>query len=327
MRGVAADAGVSVATVSRFFSGAGPVSAAASERIRAAADALNYVPNAAARSLRAQRTGTLGVVLPDVYGDFFSDLLRGLDRAARAHGQHLLIAGAHDGSDELAETARAMHGRVDGLLVMSPALGRALGAVPFPAGVPVVQIGGATDGLPAVVVDNEVGATEMVAHLARLGHRRVAHVAGETGNADARARRAGYDRAVAEHGLDADPALVVEGDFTERSGYDAARRLLGLSTRPTAVFAANDSMAIGALRAFRDAGLAVPSDVALAGFDDTPVAGYVTPALTTVRVPTHDIGARAVEAVLTAVADPSAVSDTLTLPTRLVVRESCGAAG
>jgi LacI family transcriptional regulator len=119
---------------------------------------------------------------------------------------------------------------------------------------------------------------------------------------------------------------VVDGDFTESSGHAAARAILDLDERPTAVFAANDSMAIGALRAFREAGLEVPADVALAGFDDIPVAEYVTPALTSVHVPIHELGTRAVETVLDAVLD-GAESPLTTLPTRLVVRESCGAGG
>ena len=325
MRGVAEAAGVSVATVSRFYSGAGPVSDDARARVHDAATALAYVPNSAARSLRAQWTGTLGVVLPDLYGDFFSELLRGLDGAARVHDRHLLVAGSHDGADELAETACQMLGRVDGLVVMCPGLGAEIADATFPAGLPVVLLGTTAPGLSAVTIDNEAGAAAMVRHLAELGHRRIALVAGPPANADARARRRGYRRAVAQAGLDRDPALEAAGDFTQASGAAAARALLALPERPTALFAANDSMAIGALRALREAGLAVPGDVAVAGFDDTPVAEYVSPALTSVHVPTHEMGARAVEAVLRAVADPSAPAETATLPTRLVVRASCGA--
>ena len=324
IRGVAARAGVSVATVSRFYTGAGPVSDDARTRVQAAADALSYVPNTAARSLRVQETGTLGVVLPDLYGDFFSELLRGLDGAARAHGLHLLVAGSHDGADELAETACQMLGRVDGLIVMCPGLGEEVADANLPAGLPVVLLGSSAPGFAAVAIDNEAGAAAMVRHLAGLGHHRVALVSGPHDNADARARRRGYLRAVTQAGLDTDPALVVEGTFTKASGHAAAQALLSLDRRPTAVFAANDSMAIGALRAIQEAGLSVPGDVALAGFDDTPVAEYVTPTLTSVHVPTHDMGTRAVEAVLRAVADASAPAQTAVLPTQLVVRASCG---
>ena len=327
MRGVAARAGVSVATVSRVYSGAGPVSDGARSRVRKAADALGYVPNTAARSLRVQWTGTLGVVLPDLYGDFFSELLRGLDGAARAHDRHLLVAGSHDGAEDLVKTACQMLGRVDGLVVMCPGLGEEVADANLPAGLPVVLLGSTAPGFAAVTVDDEAGAAAMVRHLAGLGHRRVALVSGPDANADARARRRGYRQAVAQAGLDADPALEVAGDFTKASGSAAAQTLLALADRPTAVFAANDSMALGVLQALREAGLSVPDDVALAGFDDTAVAEYVTPALTSVHVPTQEMGARAVEAVLRAASTPSAPAATVTLPTRLVVRASCGTAG
>ncbi|MEM0961058.1 MAG: LacI family DNA-binding transcriptional regulator [Bacteroidota bacterium] len=326
MRGVAARAGVSVATVSRFYSGAGPVSDDARVRVKEAADALGYVPNTAARSLRVQRTATLGVVLPDLYGDFFSELLRGLDGAARLHDRHLLVAGSHGGADELAETACQMLGRVDGLIVMCPGLGEEVAEANLPVGLPVVLLGSMATGFPSISVDDEASAAAMVRHLAHLGHRRIALIAGPSANADALDRLAAYERTVGDLGLHADPSLVVEGDFTERSGHQATCQLLALADRPTAVFAANDSMAIGALRACREAGLDVPGDIALAGFDDIPVAEYVTPGLTSVHVPIHEMGARAVSAVLAAVDDPSVVADPVVLPGRLVVRQSCGGA-
>ncbi len=326
MRDVARQAGVSVATVSRVFNESGPVGERTRQRILQTAGALRYVPNGTARSLTTNTTETVGVLLPNLYGEFYSEVIRGVEGAVRARRYHTLLSSVHDGPEELVAALRTLVGRVDGLVVMSPDIAADVIEANLPEGLPVVLLGAAVPGHAAVTIDNEAGAAEMTAHLAGLGHRRIAHVAGGAGNADAQARLAGYRRAVAEAGLDADPALVVDGDFTESSGWAAAHALLELGERPTAVFAANDSMAIGALRAFREAGLDVPADVALAGFDDIPVAEYVTPALTSVHVPIHELGARAVETVLDAVLDGSDARFT-TLPTRLVVRESCGAGG
>lgn len=325
MRDVARHAGVSVATVSRVLNGSGPVGEGTRERILETASALRYVPNGTARSLTTSTTETVGVLLPNLYGEFYSEVIRGVEGAVRARRYHTLLSSVHDGLDELTAALRTLVGRVDGLVVMSPDLGPDVLEANLPPGLPVVLLGAAVPGHAAVAIDNEAGAAAMVRHLAGLGHRRIALVGGAAANADAQARLAGYRRAVAEAGLDADPALVVEGDFSEASGHAAAQALLRLPERPTAVFAANDSMAIGALRAFREAGLDVPADLALAGFDDIPVSEYVTPALTSVHVPIHEMGARAVEAVLAALSGPEAEAPgTVLLPTRLVVRESCG---
>lgn len=328
MRDVARQAGVSVATVSRVLNDSGPVGQDTRARILETAGALRYVRNGTARSLTMSTTETVGVLLPNLYGDFYSEVIRGVEGAVRARRYHTLLSSVHDGLDELTAALRTLVGRVDGLVVMSPDIEAEVLEANLPPGLPVVLLGAEVAGHATVTIDNEAGAAAMVEHLARQGHRRIAHIRGGAGNADAQARLAGYRRAVAEGGLDADPDLVIAGDFTEAAGYAAGQALAALDARPTAVFAANDAMAIGALRAFREAGLDVPADLALAGFDDILVARYVTPALTSVHVPIHEMGARAVEAVLAAVATPEAGAPaSVTLPTRLVVRASCGAGG
>lgn len=326
MRDVAQQAGVSVATVSRVLNESGPVGERTRQRILDTAGALRYVPNGTARSLTTSTTETVGVLLPNLYGEFYSEVIRGVEGAVRARRYHTLLSSVHDGPDELVAALRTLVGRVDGLVVMSPDIEADVLEANLPAGLPVVLLGSTAPGHAAVTIDNEDGAAVMVAHLAAQGHQRIAHIAGGAGNTDAQARLAGYRRAVAERGLDGDPALVVDGDFTESSGHAAGHALLELADRPTAVFAANDSMAIGALRAFREAGLDVPGDIALGGFDDIPVAEYVTPALTSVHVPIHEMGARAVESVLDAVTSAADAPPVL-LSTSLVVRESCGAGG
>ncbi len=328
MRDVARQAGVSVATVSRAFNASGPVGEGTRDRILRTAGQLRYVPNGTARSLTTSSTETVGVLLPNLYGEFYSEVIRGVEGAVRARRYHTLLSSVHDGLDELVTALRTLVGRVDGLVVMSPDIGADVLEANLPAGLPVVLLGTSVPDHASIVIDNAAGAAAMVRHLAGLGHRRIALIGGAPGNADAQARHDGYRQAVREHALDADPALVVDGDFTESSGHAAALALLDAEDRPTAVFAANDSMAIGALRAFREAGLDVPRDVALAGFDDIPVARYVTPALTSVHVPIHEMGARAVETVLDAIGSGDGeCTDTTSLSTRLVVRESCGHGG
>lgn len=321
MRDVAHEAGVSIATVSRYYNASGPVRETTRARIERIAERLRYAPNIAARSLNTRTTDTIGVLLPDLYGEFFSELLRGLDRAARAHGLHLLVAGAHGDADALSHAARALHGRVDGLIVMSPEADADALRQRLPPDLRLVLLGGAS---AALAVDNRGGARAATEHLAGLGHTRIAHLRGTAGNADADERLAGYAAAMAAAGLAPD---VLNGDFTEEAGGAAVERLLARSPgeRPTALFAANDAMAVGALAALRARGLSAPADLALVGFDDVPLASHLTPALTTVHVPTAELGAAAVERLRRN--GDSGVSDApQMLPALLVVRASCGGA-
>jgi LacI family transcriptional regulator len=330
IRDVARAAGVSVATVSRALTGSGPVSEATRQRIRAAADALRYAPNASARSLVSSRTSTVGFLLPDLYGEFFSEVIRGADLAARARGYHLLVSSTHDGREEIEAALHAMRGRVDGLLVMAPNLDGAQLAAELPGRLPVVLLNAAPEltGVDAVAVDSHGGARAMMRHLLDAGHRRIAFIDGAAGSHDAAERRRGWRAALADAGIEPPPAWELPGDFTEASGYDAARALVAAhdtATRPTAVFAANDAMAIGAISALREAGLDVPADVAVVGFDDIPMARYVSPPLTSVHVAIPELGARAVARLVDALGagDARAPCREL-LPATLVVRASCG---
>jgi LacI family transcriptional regulator len=333
IKDVARQAGVSVATVSRVLNDSGPVREETRERIREVAARLRYTPDVAARSLITRRTHTVGVVLPDLYGEFFSEVIRGIDRATQQRGYHMLVSSSHADAGEFESALRAMRGRVDGLVVMAPDIDPAALAAIVPDALPVVMLGcavGARDGGDAtpdsITVDNAGGAHAMTRHLLAHGHRRLAMLTGPAGNHDAAERLRGYRAALAEAGLAADPVYEVPGGFTEAGGEEGARALLALAPRPTAVFAANDAMAIGAMGAFRAAGVRVPDDVAVAGFDDIPIARYVTPALSSVRVDLGALGARAVGRLLRAVAGGGGAAEPRheTLPTAVVARGSCG---
>jgi len=332
IKDVARAAGVSVATVSRAHNNSRLVTEATRRRVRAVADRLGYAPNAAARSLSTSRTSTIGVLLPDLYGEFYSELIRGIDQTAQRQGFHLLVASSHNEKHAIAAALQSMRGRVDGLIVMSPAPGAYLAVRDLPASFPVVLLNSAATGaaFDALTIDNARGAYEMVRHLITLGHRRLAMIAGPERNTDAAERLRGFRAALKDAELDGggDGALEVPGDFTDTSGFQACLELLRRAPRPTAIFAANDAMAIGALSALREARVAVPAEVAVAGFDDIPMARYTHPPLSTVRVDIVGLGARATERLLEAVGNHHRHRRRRErLPVTLVIRESCGGHG
>jgi LacI family transcriptional regulator len=324
IRDVARAAGVSVATVSRALNGATNVLPETRQRIEEAARALRFTPSGAARSLITRRTDTIGALLPDLHGEYFSELIRGIDQAARARGLHLLVSSSHGNADEAAAALRAMNGRVDGLLVMSPHADADFLRHNLPGSLPAVLLNSGMDleDHASFVVDNLGGATAMTRHLVASGRKRVAFITGATYNDEAAQRLAGY-RAGLKPGM---RELVFEGDFSEEAGWAAGRRIANHKPRPDAVFAANDMMAVGCMAALHEAGLRVPDDIAVAGFDDIPIARYVTPALTTIRVPIAALGAAALDALVKAVEAPqSQATHTVVTPVELVVRRSCGA--
>jgi len=269
------------------------------------------------------------VLLPDLYGGFFSELIRGIDAAARELALHLLLSSSHGDATEMAAAIRAMRGRVEGLLVLAPQLDAA-GLGELDAEVPTVFMNSRVDDgvSSSLAIDSYGGARAMVRHLVARGHRTIAHATGPVDNFDSHERERGYRDELAASLPRARP-VVVRGDFTEASGY-AAGHELGAGARlprPAAVFAANDVMAIGCMAAAAELGLAVPGDLAVAGFDDIPLAAYVRPALTTMRVPIVELGRGAVTRLAAAIAAPGiARAVTTTLSPELVVRESCGAA-
>lgn len=325
IKDVAREAGVSVATVSRALNGSATVTPETRARIDRAVARLRYVPMSAARSLVTRRTMAVGALLPDLFGEFFSELIRGIDLAARAHGLHLLLSSSHGDADEAAVALRAMQGRVDGLLIMSPHVDAGFLDRHLAAGLPAVLMDTALRGkrCARVNLDNRGGARAMTAHLIACGHRSLAFIGGPVANHDARERRRGFEETIAE--TRGARARHLQGDYSEESGYRAGRALLAARRRPDAVFAANDMMAIGCLSAFNAAGLDVPGDIALAGFDDIPIARYMHPPLTTVRVPIARLGHDSLEKLVRQMQSPDTPrADVATIPCEVVVRASCG---
>lgn len=323
---VAHRAGVSISTVSRVLNNTCPVRAEKREAVLEAAAALGYTPNPAARSLLKQKTGGLGVLLPSIVGEFFSELLNGIDHIAQEAGYFLLISTSHWNEAELQAALQVMNKRVDGLLIMAPATPaeRLRAALPD---VPVVFINTEAEAgdLDTVNFDNATGERAATRHLIDLGHRAIAIITGPAQAWDAQDRLSGFRMTLEEKGLELPEAWVQEGDFTQEGGMIAMRTLLNLPERPTAVVAGNDLSALGAIAAIREAGLRVPEDISIVGFDDVPSVRYTVPALTTVRIPIREMGMQAIRRLLERIDAPEPLEPLQQrLAVELIVRDSTG---
>jgi LacI family transcriptional regulator len=325
---VARAAGVSIATVSRVFNDNSLVSEDTTRRVLEVAASVDYWPNGAAQSLTTNRSNTFGVLLPDLFGEFYSEVIRGIDHVARRSRYQILLASSHASGEDIQAATRAMLGRVDGMLMMAPDPTSIETVQKLRKRVPVVLLNPSfeVEGCCSVAVDNYAGAHAVVNHLLRLGHREIAMVAGPAGNVDAEERLRGFREALAVGGLDPERARIIPGDFHETSGYAAGCEIMARRPRPTAIFAANDNMAIGLLSALRTMSVRVPEDIAVVGFDDVTTARYLNPPLTTVNVDAFGLGQQAVGMMLGALdSDEERPCPRQTLPAVLTVRESCGA--
>lgn len=318
---VARHAHVSIATVSRVLNGSAPVMDGKAARVRQAVEELDYRPAAAAQVLARRRTDTVGLLLSRISGDYFASLLRGIEAEVSRAGMNLLIstAGSRGGS------ALAEH-NTDGLLVFADSLDDAGIRQLWLREHPLVLLHRTPpDGLPipCVTVENKTGARLLVDHLIEAhGSRRIAYLRGPAGHEDSAWRELGFRESLAAHGLEADDTLVGDGNFSATGGEAQVGRWLAEGRTVDAIFAGDDAAAVGALQAIRAAGLA-PGSVAVVGFDDTPLARHVAPALTTVSAPTEQVGAEAVRQLL-AQERGEPVTPLVLLPTQLIIRRSCG---
>jgi LacI family repressor for deo operon, udp, cdd, tsx, nupC, and nupG len=327
MKDVATLAGVSLATVSRTLSAAAEVSPRLSRRVEAAAQSLDYAVNINARGLRGKSSGLIVVLLPDIANPFFSVLLQGIEEQARSHDMAVLIGDT--GVDRaIADTywRRLVDGqRADGVILLN-------GFVPFPpeklavADYPTVVVSERIAGLdaPVVGIDNVAAAFDAVSYLARLGHRRVAYISGPADNVLTNERRSGYQKAVEAHDLERFPEAIQPGEFSIRAGRVATARLLAATPRPTAVFAANDEIAIGAIMEAKAQGLRVPDDLSVVGFDDIEMGQICDPPLTTIYQPRREMGRKALETLARLIEAPGKQPGDTLLDHKLVVRDSAG---
>lgn len=324
MQQVAERAGVSTALVSLVMRGEPKVSDHRRALVLEAADKLGYRPNVLARNLASGRTRTIGVVLNDLHNPFFAEIVDGLQGAADDGGYRVLIGnGRHAKAGELESVETFLQFRVDGLVMAGPTI--ALTALEEAAATTALVVVGRTTRstkLDTVNTDDRLGARLAVEHLVSLGHERIAHIDGGSG-AGANERRTGYHTAMRDHGL-FEHAIIAAGDFSEVGGSVAAAELLAHEERPTAIFAANDLSAVGALDAATDAGLRVPGDISIVGYDNTALAQMHHMSLTTIDQPRADIGRVALELLLQRLEEGrTAVTHHVVAPT-LVERSSSG---
>ncbi len=325
---VAKRARVSAATVSAVLNDSAFVSGTLRTRVLAAVKALEYQPNLLARGLAGRRTQTLAMIVPDIANPFFPQVVRGAEDAARGAGYSVVLASTdNDPAREELYLNLFLARRVDGiLLTKAPApMRREMAATLRRSAVPVVQLARTVAGLKAdaVLMDDRGGAYEAVAHLARLGCRRIAMIAGITGASTSTGRLAGYRDALAAHGIPFDPDLVASGDYQVESGYRAG--LVLLKRQPDALFVSNYLMTVGVMKALRQYRVRCPQDLAIVTCDDHPWLDCFTPRLTTVDLPKQQLGAEAARLLIGRIARGGRDFQTVTLPGTLCVRDSCGA--
>lgn len=323
---VADYAGVSAMTVSRYLNNTGPVSERTAEKVRAAILKLNYIPHQGARALAANKTNTIGLILPEMSDVFFFQLIHGIQQIT-SRSQFDLLLYSTTNPDELSVLNLPL-GRhnTDGLLIFTDSLNevalRRLYAIDFPM-VLLLRTAPADIAIPSVSFENKDGAYKMVEHLLACGHRRIAFLAGAPENEDAYWRKRGYCEALADHDISYEPQLTAEAGFDELTAYSLVLEWLNQGLSLDAIFAADDVSARGALQAVKSAGKSVPADIAVVGFDDALLSQYTDPPLTTVRAPIEQAGRVAATQLLRIIHGEAADPLTL-LSTELVIRQSCG---
>lgn len=325
---VARLSGVSIKTVSRVINGGDAVSPETLRRVTAAIDRLNYRPNALARGLVTRRSRSIGLVIADIVNPFFPPLVRSVEDTAAAMGYNVILCDTDEHVDrERAAISLLLEKQVDGLILCASRLPASFLREVADGGVPVVLVNRALRHAraAAVMVDAAEGGRRATAHLLDLGHTRIGYLAGPRGSYSHLCRLRGYRRALGSRGIAFDQGLVAGGAASIAAGREAAATLMGLKRPPTALFAFDDLMAIGAMQELRRQGCRVPDDVAIVGFDDIDLAAFVDPPLTTVAQPKAEMGRLAAARLLEMIESSSPPSPrVVTLTPELVVRRSCG---
>ncbi|MFQ5594835.1 MAG: LacI family DNA-binding transcriptional regulator [Anaerolineae bacterium] len=322
IKDVARKAGVSPSTVSRALSDHPRISRETKERIRRLATEMGYSPSAVARSLVTKRTHIIGLAVGWVSDPFLAQLVRGAEDTAVMHGYTVFLSSFYDEPyREMEVLAAFRERRVDGVIVKSSSLvmDHELHLADF--GLPLVLVNH-PEHTYSVSTDNLHGGQLATEYLLEMGHSRIGYLAAERGGRTNQHRLEGYKKTLQERGIDFNSALVAQGDGYAAGGKEAMRKLLALPAPPTAVFCYNDLTAMGAAKAVREAGLQVPDDISLVGFDDIELASYFHPPLTTVRQPAYELGRRAMEMVLALMANGNQVPN-VALKGELIVRHSC----
>jgi LacI family transcriptional regulator len=328
MNDVAKAANVSIASVSRVINNSGYVSPELRARILHAMEELQYYPNAVARSLATKRTKTLGLLISNVMNPFFTAAVRGIEDIAHAHGYNLILCNTDEDSEKERNYLGVLCSRqVDGLIVTPCEENSEYISALVESGAHVVLLDRTMSNIDAdfVGIDNRHAAYVATLHMLSLDNSRIGIVAGSPMVSTGRDRVAGYKQALIERGIHVDGELVKYTDFKEEGGYNKTLELLSMSEPPTAIFATNNLITLGALRAISDLGLSIPEDVALVGFDDIPWGQFVSPPLTTVVQPAYQLGKKAATLLIDRCSGiENGPSKSIIMDTHLEIRGSCG---
>ena len=328
---VAKKAGVSIATVSRAFNEHELVKEETRSRIIKIARDLNYKPSPIARGLSTQTTDTIGVILPDLVGEFFMDIIHGIDEEAYKSNRYVMVSSSHSQRNMVETLIEFMaSGRVDGVILMAPQMHKEVDEFLKKSKRPIVLINSCSD-LTNVVnfqIDNYQGALTCVEHLIGHGYKEIAIIKGPSENCDAQDRYLGFRDALAKNNLTINKQFEVNGDFQLKSGYYAFLKLMNQIKKPEAIFISNDMMAVGAYEAAKALNIKIPQDIAIVGFDDIYLSKLLNPRLTTVHVPISELGAKAVNYLLRMISGEvnSKQAYKEVLPIELVIGGSCGCA-
>ena len=324
---VAQAAGVSIATVSRVINGIDKVNESTIQKVQTAIEELHYTPSSAAQVLANQKTNTLGLLLPEISGAFFQPMLSGIETAASSAGYDLFIQTTRNPLTKDTHRRKLAEHNTDGLLVFADSLDtdelKRLSRINFPV---VLLYRSSPHGLnlPTVTIENQSGTRQIIDHLIEVHQRkRILFLRGPQGHEDSTWREKGYRESLQTHSMPVDPSLISEGSFNHEMAQYTLLSLIQDGLHFDAVFTGDDDAALGVLLALREAGLRVPEDVAVVGFDDQSFSSTLLPSLTTVHVPIHDVGLQAVDLLIHIIRGEE-IEPKLVFPTELVIRESCG---
>lgn len=327
IKDVAERVGVNPSTVSRVLNGDSTLSIReeTKNRILEAIKEMGYTPNPIARSLRKKTSDAIGLLIPDITNPFFPEVIKGAETAASEKGLSLILCNTDENSDRERNLVRFLiDRRVDGMLLFSSRLEDETVSEVEKSGIPYVLVnrGSRSNSGAHVVVDNALGARLAMQHLISLGHCKIAHISGFLYTETGLERLEGYRKSLNAAGLPFDSEYMVEAGFTVQQGYIAMQKLLSLKNPPTAVFAANDLMAMGAMTAITEKGFRVPEDISLVGFDDIWVAERITPALTTVKIPLNEMGSLAMQIISDKIEQKEIQDERIILNPELIIRSS-----
>jgi len=324
---IADRAGVSIATVSRALNNDAKVTDDTRQLILNISEELKYKPNLLARDFAKKTSSIVGLVLPDLSDEFFTEIIKGVDEVTYKHNFYTMVASSHKYRTlEESLITLAKNGLVGGMILLISSLSKSIKEILDQSNIPVVLItgGSGNTGYDEVSINNYQGAYDMTGYLIKKKYTKIAHITGPDDNDDSLLRKKGFLDACAKHNIRINKSWIVKGDFTKESGEQACMKLLSAQNRPEVIFASNDMMALGCYDAMEKAGLKIPHHTAVVGFDDIFISRYLSPALTTVRVQIEEVGRKAADLLVKRMnSDNSKKTSRIKISTGLVIRSSC----